>query len=51
MRQLIIWAAMEIFLNLVGLDDMADYAEFLRELHSIIQSPKIHVTIILDTIC
>ncbi|MDX1371133.1 MAG: hypothetical protein R3321_01610 [Nitrososphaeraceae archaeon] len=43
MRQLILWAVMEIFLNLVGLDDMADYVEFLQDMHTTIQIPKVHM--------
>ena len=29
LSQLVIWLALEIILNLMGLDDMADYSEFI----------------------
>ncbi|MDX1371974.1 MAG: hypothetical protein R3321_05860 [Nitrososphaeraceae archaeon] len=43
MNSLVSWVLMEIFLNCVGLDDIADYAEFLQSLHGLIElhGPKI----------
>lgn len=29
LSQLLLWLALEIILNLVGLDDLADYSEFV----------------------
>lgn len=29
--KLIIWLALEIILNIIGLDDLADYSEFIFE--------------------
>ncbi len=33
-----LWLAFEIWLNLIGLDDVADYSEFLFERHVILLS-------------
>ena len=35
LSRIIVWAAAEIILNCVGLDDLADYSEFIFERHTI----------------
>lgn len=43
-----IWLAAEILLNVLGIDDLADYSEFIFERHEVTdfvnlaQSPQIH---------
>ncbi len=34
-----LWLAVELWLNFLGLDDVADYSEFIFERHVIVQSP------------
>jgi hypothetical protein len=36
-----LWLAVELWLNFLGLDDVADYSEFIFERHVIVQSPLI----------
>ena len=33
----VLWLVVEIMLNLVGIDDLADYSEFLFEHHTVVQ--------------
>ena len=41
--KIIIWLTAEIALNLVGLDDLADYSEFIFEKHVIVHSHPIAI--------
>ncbi|MGB3691182.1 MAG: hypothetical protein WA865_18805 [Spirulinaceae cyanobacterium] len=43
-----IWLAAEIFLNLIGIDDLADYSEFIFEKDPLIDGRR-HGTIVLVT--
>ena len=36
MTKLIIWLSAEVILNLIGLDDLADYSEFVFEKRTVI---------------
>lgn len=39
-----IWLLAEIWLNYLGLDDLADYSEFLFERHVVVASRRIMLT-------
>jgi hypothetical protein len=44
-NKLILWLAIEIFLNCLGLDNMADYSDFLQKRHPLWVSSTIQLCI------
>lgn len=45
--KILFWFASEILLNLAGLDDLADYSEFLSQSNDLANAPQIQLTITL----
>ncbi len=43
--KILFWFASEILLNLAGLDDLADYSEFLAQTQSSIQGAQIQMLV------
>ena len=45
LTKIILWLGMEILLNTMGLDDLADYSEFLGNYKRLISIGGVHPTI------
>ena len=46
--KVVIWLVAEIVLNFVGLDDLADYSEFIFEKHNSVAVAECTINLILD---